>query len=471
MTTVRSRSYRSFLAGVLATALLGFGVVEYASAQTATGQVSTPASEGTPGRISLSVDNVEITEVMNLLSRKERTNILLSADVSGTVSINLFDMTLDEAIRAIATAGGYEVDVVDGVYFVRKSPADKDGEKWLPPITLRSFKIQYSPTDVVESVLKEYLSERGKIKSLPGRQLLLVADEPKYIARIAKLLEEVDRRPRQILIEAQILEVTLDDSETFGVDWARLFQTGGGTGAFGTRGLSPPGATGFFFELLRPDIEVFLDTLRTRGRVRTLSTPRLMAIENQEASVIVGDRQGYKLTTTINQVTTESIEFLESGVILRVTPAVDDKGRVKLEIHPEVSTGTVSDGIPSQTTTEVTTHVLVPDGNTVFIAGLIRNSLIESRDGVPILGDIPGIGALFSRQERISVNTETVVLITPRIVGDGFSRRVAEAPNPESMINRVRQQDRILDDQGSEIDSDLGKPSALALEPDRAGQQ
>lgn len=456
---------------MLVGALLGLGAMEHVSAQTVTGELEIPPSEGTPGRISLAVDNVEITEVMNLLSRKERTNILLSSDVSGTVSINLFDMTLDEAIRAIATAGGFEVEVVDGVYFVRKPPAEIAAKKRLPPITLRSFKIQYSPVDVVESVLQEYLSERGRIKALPGRQLLLVADEPEYVARIARLLEEVDRRPRQILIEAQILEITLDETETFGVDWARLFQTGGGTGAFGTRGLSVPGATGFFFELLRPDIEVFLDTLRARGRVRTLSTPRLMAIENQEASVIVGDRQGFKLTTTINQVTTESIEFLESGVILRVTPAVDDKGRVKLEIHPEVSTGTVSDGIPSQTTTEVTTHVLVPDGNTVFIAGLIRNTLTETRDGVPLLGDIPGLGLLFSRQERISVNTETVVLITPRIVGDDFSRRVAEAADPEPEINLVREQDQILEDKTSRIDADLGEPTVRRRLPDRAGQR
>ncbi len=215
---------------------------------------------------------------------------------------------------------------------------------------------------------------------------------------------------------------------------------------------------------------MFLDTLRTRGRVRTLSTPRLMAIENQEASVIVGDRQGYRLTTTINQVTTESIEFLESGVILRVTPAVDDKDRIRLEIHPEVSTGTVSLGIPSQTTTEVTTHVLVPDGNTIFIAGLIRSTLTESRDGVPVLGDIPGLGLLFSRRERISVNTETVVLITPRIVGDDFTQRVAEAPDPKPKIDFVQDQDQILEANKSQIDADLGPPSASEFLIDRAGQ-
>ncbi len=150
-----------------------------------------------------------------------------------------------------------------------------------------------------------------------------------------------------------------------------------------------------------------------------MSTPKLLALENQEASVIVGDRRGFKVTTTINQVTTESIQFLESGVILRVTPHVDREGRIMMDIHPEVSTGVVDiNGIPSQTTTEVTTRLLVGSGQTGFIGGLIKQTLNESRTGVPILGRIPGLGLLFSSLELTSVNTETIVVITPRVVGD-----------------------------------------------------
>ena len=103
------------------------------------------------------------------------------------------------------------------------------------------------------------------------------------------------------------------------------------------------------------------------GRVRTLSTPKLLALEHEEAEVIIGDRIGYRVTTTINQVTTESIEFLESGIILNVQPYVDRNGRIMMDIHPEVSTGTITnDGMPNQTTTEVTTQLLADDGQTIF---------------------------------------------------------------------------------------------------------
>jgi type II secretory pathway component GspD/PulD (secretin) len=183
-----------------------------------------------------------------------------------------------------------------------------------------------------------------------------------------------------------------------------------------------------------------------------LSTPKLLALENQEASVIVGDRRGYAVTTTINQVTSESIEFLESGVILRVTPHVDSEGRVMMDIHPEVSTGVVdANGIPSQTTTEVTTRLLVGSGQTVFIGGLIKQTRTESRKGVPLLGRIPGIGLLFSSREVTSTNTETVVIITPRVIGEINAQWNTK---PQSEVEKL---DRRLQNRASDIDEEMSR--------------
>jgi len=249
----------------------------------------------------------------------------------------------------------------------------------------------------------------------------MVEDTPEFVERIAALVKSVDRQPMQILIEARILEVTLNSEDSYGIDWANFFETGDGTGEFGTQGLEGVGSSrskGLFFEIARSDVTVMLSALEQDGRIRTLSSPKLLALENEEASVIVGDRRGYSVTTTINQVTTESIEFLESGVILRVTPHVDSEGRIMMDIHPEVSTGVVdASGIPSQATTEVTTRLLVGSGETIFVGGLIKQTQTENRNGIPILGRIPGIGLLFSSREVTSINTETIVVITPRVVG------------------------------------------------------
>ncbi len=399
--------------------------------------------------ISLSMHDTELSEVMQMLSRQQRVNILLTGDVGGEVSFNLYDVELEQAIRSISAAAGYAVEYRDGSYFIVNH---EEAGKYAPDgITLvRSFEVRYADALALEETLRPYLSSYGALTMAPERRLLIVEDTPEFVSRIEKLLKELDRKPTQIMIEAKILEVTLDDEDAFGIDWTKLFNSDGGGGNFGAQGLAQSGAAGFFFDFATPNVEATLSALSANGRVRTLSTPKLLALENQEASVIIGDRRGYQVTTTINQVTTESVEFLESGVILRVTPNVDGDGNVMLDIHPEVSNGTVDvNGIPSQTTTEVTTQLIVPAGQTIFIGGLMKHTLSEVTRGVPVLGSLPGVGRLFSNSEKSNVNTETVVLITPYIVSD------TSEPWNQDVRKRVEAHDVVLSKQVHSMHEDV----------------
>ena len=175
-------------------------------------------------------------------------------------------------------------------------------------------------------------------------------------------------------------------------------------------------------------------------------------MEGLEAETVVGTEIGYRVTTTINQVTTESIEFLESGVILKVLPTVDRSGRIMLDIFPEVSTGVISDdGIPSKATTKVSTRMLVPNGRTVFLGGLIQHQVNNTREGVPVLGDMPLIGGLFSNRAKSITATEIVVLITPRIVD-----YAVVDPLPDSTtINRVDVIEKIVDAELGETEQEM----------------
>jgi type II secretory pathway component GspD/PulD (secretin) len=402
MNNARGRRLGPGKIALLVAVLLGACLVRVAGAQ----------------NLSLAMRDVELGEVMAMLSRQQRVNILLTGEVGGEVSFSLYDMELGAAIRAIASAAGYAVEHRDDSYFIVEH--DEAGKYAPDGITIvRSYEIRYADPAAMEQTLTPFLSSYGRMTLAQDRRLLVVEDTPQFITRIESILADIDRAPQQILIEAKILEITLDDEDSFGIDWRKLFDSNEGTGVFGTRDLAGDGA-GFFFDYATPNVEATLSALRARGRVRTLSTPKLLTVQNQEASVIIGDRRGYQVTTTINQVTTESVEFLESGVILRVRPNVDRNGRVMMDIHPEVSNGTVDvNGIPSQTTTEVTTRLIVPDGQTIFIGGLMKHTLAEIASGVPGLDSLPGIGRLFSSRETTNVNTETVVLITPRVVSDG----------------------------------------------------
>ncbi|MDJ0806941.1 MAG: secretin N-terminal domain-containing protein [Gammaproteobacteria bacterium] len=393
-------------------------------------------------RVSISLEDVEIQKVMRMLSKQQRLNIFVGEGVEGRVSINLYDMEVVHAIKSISDAAGYAVEERNGSYFiVERDEVGKYNHSGLTEV--RSFKIQYTQPSQVKSILKDYLSSFGKITTLNDRGLLIVEDQPGYIDQIEALLSEIDREPKQILIEAKILEVTLTDSESFGLDWSKLFNTSAGSGSFGIRNLSSVTNPGLFFQYLSPNIEIALNALKERGRLRTLSTPKLLAMEDRTAETVVGTRLGFRVTTTINQVTSESIEFLETGIILKVTPSVDRQGKILLDIHPEVSDGSVSDdGIPSKTTTQLSTRMLVPDGQTVFLGGLIKHNTNESREGVPMLGDLPGVGLLFSNRSKNLTATEIVVLITPKVVdlqaGDWNEDNVVKTERMERLLGDAK---------------------------------
>ena len=403
-------------------------------------------------RISMTMKNADLADVMDMMSREQRVNVFVSTDNNETVSFSFYDMELPDAIRAISNAAGLAVEYYDGNYFI----VDRDeAGKYAPDALTRvqSFELQYASVNEMESLLRPYLSEYGEITIFSEKNIFLAQDTPEFLQRISALVAEIDRQPIQILIEAKILEVTLTDEDSFGLDWSKLFQSDGGTGEFGTQGLSDPTSPGLFFNYTTPDIVATLDALTSQGRVRTLSTPKLLAVENRESSVIVGDRRGYQVTTTINQVTTESIEFLESGVILRVTPSVDANGQILMDIHPEVSTGVIDPitGIPSQSTTEVTTQMIVQGGQTIFVAGLIKHRVDESKRGVPIISRIPLVGRLFSKRQKINTNTETIVLIRPTIVDIAMRLTDLEARD------KVRQMENAQIREAAALDDEMGR--------------
>ena len=375
------------------------------------------AAQEADHRISMTMKDADLADVLDMISREQRVNVFVSTDNTDTVSFSLYDMALPDAIRAIANAAGLAVEFYDGNYYI----IDRDEAGKYAPDALthvRSFELQYIDVEEIQALLTPYLSEYGEITTFAERNIFLVEDTPEFLRRIAVLVSEIDRRPIQILIEAKILEITLTDEDSYGLDWTKLFNTNDGDSRFGTQGLGDPTSAGLLLDYATADFSAVLNALTSQGRVRTLSTPKLLAIEDIESSVIIGDRRGYSVTTTINQVTTESVEFLESGVILRVTPSVDTDGQVMMDINPEVSTGVIDPltGIPSQTTTEVKTRMIVTDGQTIFIGGLIKNRIDESKRGVPIIGRMPGIGRLFSNRQQTSTNTETIVLITTTVI-------------------------------------------------------
>jgi len=223
---------------------------------------------------------------------------------------------------------------------------------------------------------------------------------------------------------AQILEINLTDDTLYGLDWGDTFANGLNTsGQINTPGPQfPPNAaindpSKFYFGLIKPTFYLKLHALEIKGDVKTLAKPRLMVLNGKSAQILIGGRIGYYLTTTTETSTMQSVEFLDIGTQLQITPQITNDGNILMTIHPEISTGSIEAGLPQKTTTSVSTSIMVKTGETIFIGGLIRNSEEKNRERLPILGRIPLLGALFFSKSTTTIRRkELIILLTPRLV-------------------------------------------------------
>ncbi|MCH8147165.1 MAG: type II and III secretion system protein [Planctomycetes bacterium] len=179
---------------------------------------------------------------------------------------------------------------------------------------------------------------------------------------------------------------------------------------------------GIKFGFLDGNIASFIDALESVGDTNVIAAPHLVCLNRQRAEIQIGDQKGFLSTTQTETATTQQVEFLDVGTLLRIRPFISDDGMIRLEVHPELSTGEIKliggFALPEKSVTQVTTNVLVRDGRTVVIGGLIREDLSETRTQVPILGNIPLIGHLFRRKVDTISRNEIIVLITPRFIED-----------------------------------------------------
>lgn len=266
------------------------------------------------------------------------------------------------------------------------------------------------------------------VADVANNALLIHATQKEY-DRILKIARRLDVLPTQVMLEAMIAEVSLNDQLKFGLKW--FFENNGSSFTFtdSISGLVDSVFPGFSYLFASADIRVVLDALSEITNVNVVSAPSLMVLDNRQATLQIGDQVPI-VTRTDQSVDTSgapvisSIEMKDTGVIFNVTPRVNDSGRVVLEIEQEVSNvvPTTSSGIDSPTIEQrrIETTVVVTDGQVVTLGGLIQQRDTASRAQVPVLGNVPGVGALF-RQKKTGIDrTELLVFIRPTIVRNEY---------------------------------------------------
>jgi len=271
---------------------------------------------------------------------------------------------------------------------------------------------------------------------------LIIFAPPTRWVQVQRILNEIDRPPRQILIEASIVEVTLGKDFALGIDWRSLSKYTTVSSIGNGRGIVDAQYPGFSITYLDDDIQAAVNALGARTSVEVVSAPKIIVLDNHPAKLEVGDQvpvvvQSQQSTAAANSALINTIDYRETGVILNVTPRIAGEDQVSLEVAQEASSvaRTITSGIDSPTIQQrkFTSTLMVQDGGVVALGGLISSNKTVGRTGVPVLKEAPVIGALFRSDSRNLSRTELVVFLKARILRDQSASNAALADLAKDM--------------------------------------
>ncbi len=452
------------------------------------GELNLAISKNVAGRVNLFLNDIPIHDVFDLILRSNELaydrqgavyNVMTEAEYRALYGKKFSDLRQvktfrlqyavpQQAFNLLDTLkseiGRLLVDEESGTVLVMDTPEKlAKMEEALATLekggTIRVFDLKYAKAKDMEERLKDQIetNKLGFVKADPQSNQMIVKTLPDRMKDVEKMIAALDRRTREVLIDAKIVKVTLSNKLTSGIDWSTVFSN------LKFNGLEPknpndfrPTTTGtapsevpsvtriplvlssviggeqlklgtklLFTTIARDGYELFR-YLETVGDTRVISSPRMLVTEAHEAKIHVGTREAYITTTTTTGQTTattaEDVKFIDVGIQFSVTPTINSEGYITMKLKPEISsvvrtlTTPSKNQIPIVDTSIAETEVMVKDGSTLIIGGLRTNQKQFSNDQIPFLGRIPILGEPFKRRSKDDKLQELVVFITPHIV-------------------------------------------------------
>lgn len=396
------------------------------------------------GLISLMVRDAPLRQVVALVAETQNLNIVFASPADVPVTASFDRVPWQQVIESLLSISGHVWTMSDGIVYITSIEAADLVSPRAGGQAIEVFELDYASAVDVDQTVKGILSPVGKSWVLESstddnrrtREAVAVVDFPANLTRISEYVCQVDQPPRQVLIEANILEVKLNDDCRSGINFAALASWSGnkeiGFG-FLSAGIANP-QNGFdtaaanattFLTVEGPALLGLVQALKATTDTKTLASPKVLAVSGQKSKIQIGDRLGYTvLNTNVNQSTQQQVQFLEVGVILDVIPRITRDGRVLMNVKPNVSTGEVTNDIPSEHTTNVESSVLLNDGQGMVIGGLIQEADNITSRKIPWLGDLPYVGILFQQRQVVKERKEIIVTLVPHILP--YSPAVAE---------------------------------------------
>ncbi|QEG43469.1 Type IV pilus biogenesis and competence protein PilQ precursor [Roseimaritima ulvae] len=382
---------------------------------------------GRNGRLSVQAIETPLGGLLAMIAEQQGLNIV-SGDLSEqTVTVTLHDVDLDEAFNAILAVKGFTWTRQKNIVIV----SSLDSENITTSAVamgreVRVYNLNYVLAQDIEPIINGLLSPVGKAftkqtNTTDQRQTheqLVVEDLPQHLTRIESYLLQADVPPRQVLVEAHVLQVSLRDELRHGINLKQLAEASGSSLSLESPGFASDAGPTTVLRFTGSKLEGLVEAIKTTTDAKTLASPKVAVLNGQEARMQVGGQIGYLLTTTTQTSTMQSVNFLDVGVILNVTPIITDDQQVLLQVRPQVSTGAINatTQLPESETTEVETKVMLGDGEGLIIGGLIQEIDSDAQNKVPLLGNIKYVGRLFQKRQREKERNEIIIAIVPRII-------------------------------------------------------
>ena len=439
-----------------------------AAQQSATVSPPTPTSGHYTGEpISVNLKDVDLKDFFRLIHEISGLNVVLDPNVKGTLTIVLDEVPWDQALDIVLINNGLDKQLNGNVLRIatrdtlkKEAETARDLQKAqaeaVAPVTVTRV-LSYAKATTMRDTLKKFLSARGDIFSDDRSNQLVIRDIPSVIPTIDNLIRQLDRKSQQVEIEARVVQASRSFSQDIGVQWGFAGTTTSGRTIFGgtpQTGVSPittgaglpqppliatptsssGGSTaglpfnvnlgagaptsGFYFGHRSPNfaVDLYITAAEAKGVGKLLSKPKVITQNNEKATV----KQGTKIPiqTTINN--TISVQYIDAVLKLEVTPQITAEGTVFMDVlveNTQIDNGIPRvQGIPALDTQSAETKVLVADGGTVVIGGIIVTQQQTSMNQVPVLGSLPVIGYLF-REKAVTINSsELLFFLTPRII-------------------------------------------------------
>jgi type IV pilus assembly protein PilQ len=365
----------------------------------------------------------ELTQVLKEISDQVGIPIITDGTVSGQVTMEIKDLPLEECLKRILFPLGFSFKKLDNYYLVGSGKPDYPSFSLLS--TCEIIRPNYLKAKDIFSLLSDFYKPYVKINEKINA--LVITAPNQIIEKFKEDLKNIDKPPRQVLIEALVTEISTDALKELGINWSgKLFKGADTFNIFANFSELLDTTFGIIYKVVTKELGKgwfysFLPTLEAmveKGKATVKANPKLVTIEGQEASITVGKEQYYQMVTGPPQYPYVRLEVVKFGTSLNITPFISDKDEITVEIEPEVSdfVGRGVGDLPLISRRGVKTQIRVKDGEKIVIGGLLTKNERVIQRKVPLLGDIPILGFFFRYNRKVTDNSEVVIIITPHIL-------------------------------------------------------